>query len=156
MKWFARIQQFAHSLALVTWLGFALVCVIFGTYAVLLRAKELRTRTILRNELREVQDENQQLARQNQKLEQQIEALRGEQTGAPADLPNQEYIDIELQQGQQRSFRYTVKKGDTIWDIAEMYAVDVKALMRWNNLSPRSRIFPGDQLIIILDDEPLK
>ena len=41
---------------------------------------------------------------------------------------------------------------DKIWDIANMYEVEVRALMRWNNLSLQSRIFPGDQLLIILGE----
>mgnify|MGYP002750872936 CR=1 FL=1 len=45
-----------------------------------------------------------------------------------------------------------VQKGDTVWDIATMYKVTVDDLLRWNNMTKRSRIFPGDELTIILKE----
>ena len=43
---------------------------------------------------------------------------------------------------------YTVKRGDTLWDIARTHKVTVSALRRTNGLSRRSAIHPGDRLRI--------
>jgi len=43
---------------------------------------------------------------------------------------------------------YIVKKGDTLSSIAIKYNVSFRALLKWNNLSAESRIYPGDRLII--------
>lgn len=42
---------------------------------------------------------------------------------------------------------YTVKRGDTLWDIARKYNVSVRQLKEWNNMRS-SRIRPGDKLKI--------
>ncbi|OGC92520.1 MAG: hypothetical protein A2W25_07435 [candidate division Zixibacteria bacterium RBG_16_53_22] len=46
---------------------------------------------------------------------------------------------------------YTVRRGDTLWKIAQAHGVSLNSLARWNNLSVRSRIFPGDKLKIYFD-----
>jgi len=46
---------------------------------------------------------------------------------------------------------YTVRRGDTLWKIAQAHGVSLNNLARWNNLSVRSRIFPGDKLKIYFD-----
>lgn len=43
---------------------------------------------------------------------------------------------------------YTVKRGDTLWDIARSYKVSHKALARWNGLSPKDTLKPGRKLAI--------
>ncbi|MDR0714632.1 MAG: LysM peptidoglycan-binding domain-containing protein [Bacteroidales bacterium] len=43
---------------------------------------------------------------------------------------------------------YTVKSGDTLWDIAQTYGVSDREIMQWNNLSKTS-IQPGMKLKII-------
>ncbi len=58
----------------------------------------------------------------------------------------------EIAQEKERSFVYKVQRGDTVWDIATMYNVPVDDLLRWNNMTKRSRIFPGDELTIILKE----
>ncbi|MBI4572972.1 MAG: LysM peptidoglycan-binding domain-containing protein [candidate division NC10 bacterium] len=42
--------------------------------------------------------------------------------------------------------RYTVKKGDTLWDIARAHAVSPEDLRRWNNLPRDARLRPGQIL----------
>jgi cell division protein FtsB len=145
MKLPAWVQKFQISLTAITWMGFVVVCAIFGSYAFLLGDKELTTQN---SELQYLREENTYLTDRNRELEQQIGSLRTDQK----TVLGAEEIDPELEEGKQRSFLYTIKQGDTIWDIATMYSVDVKALMRWNNLTPRSQIFPGDTLTIILKE----
>ncbi|MGB9627335.1 MAG: LysM peptidoglycan-binding domain-containing protein, partial [Thermodesulfobacteriota bacterium] len=43
---------------------------------------------------------------------------------------------------------YTIKKGDTLWSIANEMGVNIGALSRWNNLHPEKRLVPGDKLKI--------
>ena len=149
MELLARTQKLQISLTTVTWMGFICVCGIFLGYAFLFKDKEVTSQDLLRAELRYLRAENKTLTERNRELEQYSPALRqGDQhTGAEVIRG-----DSELEQKKQRSFLYTVKKGDTIWDIAITYKVDVEALMRWNNLTRQSRIYPGDTLIIILEE----
>jgi len=46
---------------------------------------------------------------------------------------------------------YTVKQGDTLYDIANKYKISVSSLKRWNNLR-RNLIKPGDKLTLYLND----
>lgn len=48
------------------------------------------------------------------------------------------------------SITYTVRPGDTLWDIARAHNVTVSALRRANGLSRRGAIHPGDRLRIDL------
>lgn len=43
---------------------------------------------------------------------------------------------------------YTIKRGDSLWEIAKAHNVSIKELARWNNISTRSRLYPGDKLKI--------
>jgi hypothetical protein len=135
----------------ITWIYFIGVLGFFGGYAFLLKDKEFAIQAMLRDELRFVREENLQLVQQNQQLEEACGAMYAE-NGERKSRTNAVTIDPEFEDARQRSFLYTVKRGDTIWDIANMYDVEVKALMRWNNLTSQSRIFPGDQLLIILGE----
>ncbi len=47
-----------------------------------------------------------------------------------------------------RSFIYTVRQGDTLWEISRSAGVDVESLCRWNGIQNASRIYPGDKLKI--------
>jgi membrane-bound lytic murein transglycosylase D len=55
---------------------------------------------------------------------------------------------------------YTIKKGDSLWSIANDTGVNIGALSRWNNLHPEQKLMPGDKLKIRMDkttdplDEP--
>ncbi len=43
---------------------------------------------------------------------------------------------------------YKIRKGDTIWDISQAYGVSLNDLLKWNGLSRRSRIYPGQEVIV--------
>jgi membrane-bound lytic murein transglycosylase D len=43
---------------------------------------------------------------------------------------------------------YTVKKGDTFWDIARQFAVRSRDIAHWNNISLSTALQPGQKLII--------
>jgi membrane-bound lytic murein transglycosylase D len=50
---------------------------------------------------------------------------------------------------------YTIKKGDTLWSIANEMGVNIGALSRWNNLHPDKKLIPGDKLKIKLASRSL-
>jgi len=43
---------------------------------------------------------------------------------------------------------YTVKPGDTLWDIGRRYQVDAREILNWNNLPQGHVLRPGDQLML--------
>ncbi len=45
---------------------------------------------------------------------------------------------------------YTVRRGDTLWKIAKAHGVEISDLAKWNNISLRSKLSPGDKLKIYL------
>jgi len=49
---------------------------------------------------------------------------------------------------------YTIKKGDSLWSIANEMGVNIGALSRWNNLHPEKKLIPGDKLKIKMVDAP--
>ncbi len=49
---------------------------------------------------------------------------------------------------------YTIKKGDTLWSIANETGVNIGTLSRWNKLHPEKRLVPGAKLKIRLMGEP--
>ncbi len=44
--------------------------------------------------------------------------------------------------------KYTVRPGDTWWGLSRRHGVGTKELARWNGMSPRDPLFPGQQLVI--------
>jgi membrane-bound lytic murein transglycosylase D len=41
---------------------------------------------------------------------------------------------------------YTIKKGDTLWGIAEKYNLTISEIKTWNHLDEEDRIYPGDRV----------
>lgn len=46
------------------------------------------------------------------------------------------------------SLHYTVKSGDSFWSIAKKHGVSVKNLLKWNDLSEKARLKPGQKLLV--------
>lgn len=46
---------------------------------------------------------------------------------------------------------YSVKKGDNLWELSQNFNVDLRLLRKWNGLSPREPLMPGDKLVIHLN-----
>jgi len=58
-----------------------------------------------------------------------------------------------LQRTQQKTrsgnkVRYTVRRGDTFWDIAREHRVSVRQVAAWNNMAPGDPLIPGKELVI--------
>jgi len=47
-----------------------------------------------------------------------------------------------------RASIYTVRKGDTLWEISRSAGIDLESLCRWNGIQNAGRIYPGDRLKI--------
>ena len=50
--------------------------------------------------------------------------------------------------GTLRKTIHRVRKGDTFWDLARRYHTSVRTLARWNGLSPRDILRPGQRLVV--------
>jgi membrane-bound lytic murein transglycosylase D len=61
---------------------------------------------------------------------------------------------LESMQSQQPSGQglakldYIVRSGDTLWDIARDYKVNVRSLAKWNGFAPKDPLKPGQKLVI--------
>ncbi len=72
-------------------------------------------------------------------------------TRLPSSLPATQSQRLAIQQpATSRSNKkvHTVRPGDTWWDIANSYDVDVKKLAKWNSKAPNDILHPGQKLII--------
>ncbi|MFD3525006.1 LysM peptidoglycan-binding domain-containing protein [Streptomyces sp. NPDC058653] len=49
---------------------------------------------------------------------------------------------------------YTVQRGDTLSEIAEMFGTTVEKLVKWNQIDDADLIHPGDRLIVAQSDSP--
>jgi len=54
--------------------------------------------------------------------------------------------DREKIQG--RWITYVVKRGDSLWKIARAFGVLMEKIMKWNNLTSRSKLQVGDKIKI--------
>lgn len=55
---------------------------------------------------------------------------------------------IKLPTAENKVVTYTVRKGDTVWDIAQKHGTTVKAIESINSLKDSSKIYPGQKLKI--------
>lgn len=57
-------------------------------------------------------------------------------------------LPIEISRPPANSIRYYVRRGDTLYSIAQRYNTDISTLVRLNNIADPDIIFPGRILII--------
>ena len=50
-------------------------------------------------------------------------------------------------------YTYSVKRGDTLWDIGRHYGISVRQLCAWNGISSRSILRPGKKLVVWINDD---
>lgn len=58
---------------------------------------------------------------------------------------------LEKKQSRNRKgnrINYTVRRGDTFWDIAREHRVSVRQVAAWNNMAPGDPLIPGKRLVI--------
>jgi len=55
--------------------------------------------------------------------------------------------------GDGRKYVYTVRRGDTLWDIGRHYGISVDQLCRWNGISSRTLLALGQQLEIWVETD---
>ncbi|MFQ5660019.1 MAG: LysM peptidoglycan-binding domain-containing protein [Gammaproteobacteria bacterium] len=57
-------------------------------------------------------------------------------------------LPVNLDRNIPETFRYTVKKGDSLWLISRRYGITVAQLRRWNNLPKGKYLQPGQKLLL--------
>ena len=55
---------------------------------------------------------------------------------------------IQNTQRRGNKIKHTVRPGDTWWDLSRKHGVTTNKLARWNGMSPRDPLFPGQRLVI--------
>ena len=53
-----------------------------------------------------------------------------------------------------KSYIYTIKRGDNLWDIGRHYGISVRQLTAWNGLYQKSILRPGQKLTVWIKDDP--
>jgi membrane-bound lytic murein transglycosylase D len=56
----------------------------------------------------------------------------------------------KLAKNSPKQTRYTVRRGDTLYGIAQRFDVELDDLRRWNRMSVKSRLRPGDKVTVYL------
>ncbi len=68
-------------------------------------------------------------------------------TPPPTDLAKSQTNRMKLPDPRNQQM-HTVQPGDTVWSIARIYGKDPYQILSWNRLTRKSRIYPGQELII--------
>jgi membrane-bound lytic murein transglycosylase D len=55
--------------------------------------------------------------------------------------------------GDGKRYIYSIKRGDNLWDIGKHYGISVSQLTRWNGISKKSILRPGQKLTVWVKDE---
>ena len=74
---------------------------------------------------------------------------------SPSSKPNETSSLSDQVKVSEKSFEYTVKKGDTLWDLAiKKFHVNLQNLIKDNNIKNPDRIYPGQKIMINLPEIP--
>jgi membrane-bound lytic murein transglycosylase D len=73
-------------------------------------------------------------------------ATKGSETYALSQ--NQRLQRTQERQRDGNKVNYTVRRGDTFWDIAREHRVSVREVAAWNGMAPGDPLIPGKQLVI--------
>lgn len=68
-------------------------------------------------------------------------------------LDSRRYRGLKRIDGDGEKYLYTVRRGDTLWDIGRQYGVSITQLSRWNGISPRRYLKPGQKLTLWVSRE---
>ena len=69
-------------------------------------------------------------------------------SAAPERNAEEPASSVSSESASRQTTTYTVKRGDTLWDIASKFGVSIRDIKRWNNRED-NLIKPGDQLKIV-------
>ncbi len=69
---------------------------------------------------------------------------------------NQRLQSTQSRKRKGNRLEYQVREGDTLWDIAKKYSVEVQQLASWNGMAPRDPLRPGSKLVIWTKDKQKK
>jgi membrane-bound lytic murein transglycosylase D len=75
------------------------------------------------------------------------------QESKPVTVVAKKTGDGKSQTSRPKEMTYVIKKGDSLWSIANERGVNIGALSRWNNLDPEKKLVPGTKLKIMLNSD---
>ena len=61
-------------------------------------------------------------------------------------LDSRRYAGLTRADNSGQYYLYTIRRGDTLWDISRHYGVTIRKLCQWNGISPRKILRPGQRL----------
>lgn len=73
--------------------------------------------------------------------------VSGQRDWKPAPVASKK-SDRENQASKSEEIFYTIKKGDSLWSIANEMGINIGVISRWNKLHPEKKLIPGNKLRI--------
>ncbi len=76
-------------------------------------------------------------------------------SSSPSSSPLKTSTQSDSVEASEKSFEYTIKKGDTLWELAiKRFHVNLQDLIRDNNIKNPDRIYPGQKIVVTLPEIP--